>query len=98
MATITGSSSIDWSTIPFDPVNFESDIGMFRSRMSDAFIQFANGNFSINQANPFFISVNLFGFSAGTFNLSGANFDTNPIITHVDYFISGGPTLRMNCV
>jgi trimeric autotransporter adhesin len=72
MGTITGSTNVNWSTIPFDPVNFEADILLLRNRMTAALSAFINEQFTVVQVVPF--SLLVVRLNSGEFlTLTGTN-------------------------
>ena len=98
MATITGSTNQDWSGVPFDPVNFETDILQFRDRMTQALTEVGNGQFFLISVNaPFFTQASFGLFSGGTINIIGSNLN-NPdtaVFTSVTFNHPDGQILRM---
>src|SRR5687768_5708916 len=93
MATITGSSNINWSAVPFDPVNFQGDVVNFKSLMTQALTDVANERFTLLSVSPNSLTVNV--ASGGTVVLSGG-VDFPFTINSVTLFHPSGQILQMN--
>jgi Ca2+-binding RTX toxin-like protein len=78
MAQITGSSTIDWSSISLAQVDFETDIVTFVNRVDQIFTEFGNHQGTLVSGSPTRLVVDL--FSGGRLTLGGSGFDTSPII------------------
>ena len=75
MATITGSSTIDWSGVSLAQVDFETDIVTFVTRVDQIITEIDNGQFSIVSFSPTFVVVDL--FLGGRLSIGGSGFGTN---------------------
>lgn len=71
MALITGSSTIDWSTISLGQVNFEADIAQFATRVDQIITEFVNFQFIPISATSTTLVVDL--FSGGRLTLTGSS-------------------------
>ena len=79
MAQITGSSTIDWSSISLAQVDFETHFVNFANRVDQIENAFGSGNYSPVFASPTLIVVDL-GIG-GRLSIGGSGFDgTSPLI------------------
>jgi Ca2+-binding RTX toxin-like protein len=75
MATITGSSTIDWSSVPLDPINVQQDFDEFSSRFDQVVMEIDQGLFHFNSPpTSTFISLTL--DSGGILTARGSGFGT----------------------
>ena len=85
MATITGATSIDWSTVSLGQVDFAAQIVQASIRGHQLEAQFNSRQWSFISASPteFVVKLN----SGGRLAIGGSGFDTsNPLITSVRFF------------
>jgi Ca2+-binding RTX toxin-like protein len=87
MAQITGSSSIDWSTVSLAQIDFEADIVRLVNRLNEILTDFGDGQwfFPPVTATPTLIVVNM--ITGGTLRIAGSGFDSfaSPVITSVNF-------------
>jgi trimeric autotransporter adhesin len=75
MAIITGSSTIDWSGVPLDPINVQQDFDEFSSRFDQVVMEIDQGLFHFNSPpTSTFISLTL--DSGGILTARGSGFGT----------------------
>jgi hypothetical protein len=93
MATITGSTSVDWSTVSTDLSRFESAVLLFANRLEQLIVEVDAGRFVlIAPPTPTSISIMFtgLGFAGATATLSGSGFDTGNWM--VNAFTYNNPT------
>ena len=85
MASITGSTTIDWSGVSLDPIDVQQDFNNFASRFNQAVTEISNGQYSLNAPpSPTSLSVTL--DSGEIVTATGTGLDqTNPIVTSFEY-------------
>ena len=94
MATVTGSGTVNWSTIPFAPADFQADIVEFNALMAQASAEVDNGQFTLIESTDTLFRVLL--DSGGLFELLGTGLGTpGVIVAQIQYFLPDGPILVM---
>ena len=85
MAQITGSSTIDWSGVTLDPIDFEQKFNDFSSRIDQVVMEIETGQFFFNSPpTDTFISLTL--FSGGLLTVAGSGLLSDfPVINSFDY-------------
>ena len=83
MAQITGSTTIDWSTVSLAQVDFEADFLHFINRVDQIFDALNAFQFSVVSASSSSLVVDL--FSGGRLALGGSGFDSFPVINSFNF-------------
>src|SRR5688572_5975001 len=95
MATVTGSGTVNWSTIPFAPVDFQTDVAEFNALIGQAFAEVDSGQFTLIESTGTLFRVLL--DSGGMLELLGTGFGTGGgVVAQVQYFLPGGQILVMD--
>jgi Ca2+-binding RTX toxin-like protein len=95
MATVIGSGTVNWSAIPFAPVDFQADIAEFNAVLTPALAEFNNLQFTVLESSSTLFRALL--DSGGTFVLSGDGFGTaDAVITRIEYSHTDGQILVMS--
>ena len=85
MAQITGSSTIDWSSVTLEPIDFEQQFNDFSSRIDQVVMEIETGQFFFNSPpTDTFISLTL--FSGGLLTVAGSGLQSDfPVINSFDF-------------
>ena len=88
MATITGSSTIDWAGVSLDFIDVQANFDAFATRFSDVLLEIQNNQFTVDQNTATLLSMTL--SSGGTVTFTGTGLDlsnpaSNPIVKTFDY-------------
>jgi hypothetical protein len=85
VAQITGSTTIDWSTVVIDPPALDQLLNDFSARFDQVLTAVDNGSYSF-LAEPTSTSISIQLFTGQIVNFSGFGFDTDdPVINSISY-------------
>ena len=99
MASITGSTTIDWSGVSLDPIDVQTDFNNFSQRFNNAVSEIQNGQYSLNAPpSPTLLSVTL--NSGGIVTATGTGLDpnnpaSNPVVKGFEYSTSSGDLVSL---